>query len=119
MKRTDKEFRAHVHAIRDAMPHYNNGRRVVVVAEGTKASEHLLAKFGRYEGYTLEQVYSRPSSTKQKLFDDCYSMYASDPRATSFSICTHNSYMFTVSWLTSDRLIGLTRDNEYHLIFNE
>ena len=119
MKLSKKEFRKKVQAIRNMMPYYSNGRRVVVLAEGTRKGDEIIAKASNWEGYDLRQVYDYWSDAKQKAFDDAYEMYCNSRHGESFGICSHNFNMFTVSWLHDDGLTFLTPATEYLVIFNE
>ncbi len=119
MKRTAKEFRKYVSEIRRMMPYYSNGRKVIVLAEGTKKGDEIIAKASRWDGNTLSQVYDHWSHDKQDAYDDAYEMYKNSRHGNSFGICSHNSYGFTVSWLHDDGLTFLTFKTEYLIIFNE
>ena len=119
MKRTEKDFRKYVSSVRRMMPSYNNGRKVVVVAEGTAIGNKVIAMGSRWDGYDLNQVYDRWSEAKQTAYDEAYEMYCNSRNGVSFSICSHNSFGFTVSWLHDDGLTVLTPTTEYLVIFNE
>ena len=119
MKRTEKDFRNYVNQIRRMMPTRSNNRKVVVLAEGTKEGDKIIAIGSRYEGNDLRQIYETWSNEKQEAFDSAFEMYCNSRHGNSFGICTHNTYGFTVSWLHDDGLTVLTPNIEYLVIFNE
>lgn len=119
MKLNEREFNKKVAKIRRMMPYYNNGRKVVVLGENTNLGQQIIAIGSRWEGNWLNQVYSTPSETKQRAFDDAWEMYINSRNGESFGICSHNCYNFTVSWLHDDGLTVLTSKTEYLVIFNE
>ena len=119
MARSEKSFKNYVNAIRLIMPEYSNGRKVIVLREDTKKGQDIIERASRYEGYTLEQVYTTPSDAKRQAFEEAWEMYRNSRHGDSFGICSHNCQMFTVSWLSDDGLTFLTPTREYLVIFNE
>ena len=119
MKLERKAFEAKVRTIRTMMPAYNNGRMVVVLSEYSKKGKNVLATASRWDGNTLNQVYDRWSKEKQDAYDSAYEMYCNSRNGNSFSICSHNAFGFTVSWLHDDGCTFLTKNTEYLVIFNE
>ncbi len=119
MKRTAKEFRKYVNGVRRVMPYYNNGRRVVVLAEDTKAGQSIIAMASKYEGTELCHVYKYWSEAKEQAFNEVYEMYANSRNGEAFSICSHNCHAFSVSWLSDKGLHFITFKTEYLVIFNE
>lgn len=119
MKLEKKEFEKKVKEIRNMMPAYNNGRKVVVVSEYSKLGERVLSMGVRYEGYYLWQVYDRPSEAKQEAYNDAFAMYCNSRHGESFGICSHNCQSFTVSWIHDGGMTVLTSRTEYLVIFNE
>lgn len=119
MKMTRKEFELYVKDTRKNTATYNRGRNVVILSEYSVKGQLVLEQGSRYEGTELYDVYSRPSDEKIEAFEDARYMYASDPTANSFSICSHNCQMFTCSWLNNDGLVFLTNKTEYLVLINE
>ena len=119
MKLGQKDFNKKVAMIRNMTPYYSHGRRVIVLAEGTKKGDDIISKASRWEGNYLHQIYDHWSEAKQRAFDDAYEMYRNSRHGNAFGICSHNSNMFTVSWLHDDGLTFLTSSTEYLVIFNE
>ena len=119
MKYTDSQFKEFFRFCKRFFPAYCNGRNVVVLSEYSKKGKEIIARASRWEGYTLSQVYERPSLAKQKAYDDCYEMYCNSFKADSFGICSHNSQMFTVSWVSDNDIVYLTNKTEYHVITQE
>ena len=119
MKLEKKEFEKKVREIRNMMPAYNNDRRVVVLSEYSKKGKKILELASRCEGYTLNQIYDRWSEEKQYAFDEASEMCINSRHGNAFSICSHNSFGFSVSWLHDDGCTYLTKNTEYLVIFNE
>ena len=119
MKRTKKDFRKYVSDIRKMMPTCSNGRKVVVVGEGTVIGDKVIAMGSTWEGNELCQVYDRWSQKKQEAYDEAYEMYCNSRNGNTFGICSHSTHGFTVSWLHDDGMTVLTPKTEYLVIFNE
>lgn len=119
MKLDKKEFEKKVREIRNMMPAYNNDRRVVVLSEYSKKGKDILAMASRWDGYTLNQVYDKWSQDKQNAYDSAWEMYCNSRHGNAFSICSHNSFGFSVSWFHDDGCTYLTKNTEYLVIFNE
>lgn len=119
MKMDSKVFAKKVRDMRRMLPYRSNGRRVVLLSEETKKGQEIIALGSRWEGNDLCQVYDKWSADKQKAFDDAWEMYRNARHGDSFGICSHNSFGFTVSWLSDDGLTVLTKDTEYLVVFNE
>ena len=119
MKMTREDFEKHVKGVRRSMPAYNNGRKVIVLSEYSKKGEAILASASKWEGDYLHQVYKRPSTEKQRAFDEVYDMYCNSENATAFGICSHNSFNFTVSWVVPACVWFITASTEYMVLCNE
>jgi len=70
-----------------------------IIKGSTKKGENLIARGSRYEGTYLSQVYDNWSSAKERAWNDCYEKYMNTEDATAFSICSFNTFQFSVSWL--------------------
>lgn len=83
----------------------------------TKAGKTIVARGSRWDGNTLGQVYDNWSDAKQRAFDWCYNEYLDTEDRDSFSICSHNTFGFTCSWLGKkdgeDIMRYDTKDNSY------
>lgn len=90
-----------------------------VVKESTAFGKKLIAKGSRYEGTYLYQIYDKWSYAKQKAFDWCYDQYLQSEEHTAFSIISHNTFGFSVSWLCKDGLRIETPKNSYLVVFDE
>ena len=70
-----------------------------------------------YDGYYLREVYDTPSTAKQHAYDNCYDKYLNTENSTAFSICSHNSFGFSCSWLGTKNGENImryeTKDNSY------
>lgn len=88
-----------------------------IVKESTALGKKLIASGSRYEGTELYQIYDKWSQAKQNAFDWCYEQYLASEDSNSFSIISHNSYGFSVSWLCKDGLRIETPKNSYLVVF--
>lgn len=89
------------------------------VKASTALGKRLLAIGQQWEGTFLNQVYTTWSAEKEKAWDECYEEYCNTEGAEQFSICSHNSYSFTVSWFTPQGMRLETSKNSYLVIFDD
>ena len=87
-----------------------------VVKKETAKGKRLLTSALRYEGVYLNQVYDSWSYAKEKAWDYCYKLFCDDPTATEFSICSHNSFTFSCSWICEEGVRLETANNSYLII---
>lgn len=90
-----------------------------VVKESTALGKQLIVRGSRYEGTNLNQIYDKWSDGKQRAFDWCYEQYLASEEPEAFSIISHNSWGFSVSWLCKDGLRIETPYNSYLVVFDE
>lgn len=90
-----------------------------VVKESTALGKQLIARGSRYEGTELWQIYDTWSAKKQRAFDWCYEQYLASEDHAEFSIISHNTFGFSVSWLCKDGLRIETPKNSYLVVFDE
>ena len=65
----------------------------------TKQGQNIYNRGCNYEGFSLASVYGRASAEKERAWDWCYEQYLATEDRTAFSICSHNTFQFSVSWL--------------------
>ena len=92
---------------------------MIVVKESTALGKKLIERSSRYEGTCLHQIYDKWSSAKQRAFDWCYDQYLSSEDHEAFSIISHNTFGFSVSWLCKEGLRIETPKNSYLIVFDE
>ena len=90
-----------------------------VVKESTSLGKKLIERGLRYEGTDLYQIYDKWSDAKQRAFDRCYDQYLASEEHEAFSIISHNTFGFSVSWLCKDGLRIETPKNSYLVVFDE
>ena len=90
-----------------------------VVKASTSFGKKLIAKGSRYEGTELHQVYDKWSSEKQRAFDWCYDQYLASEEHEAFSIISHNTWGFSVSWFCKEGMRIKTLKNSYLVVFDE
>ena len=110
------QFEKYVRWFRNNAPQENNGRKVVILSNKTKAGKRVIEMSSRFEGYRLEDVYKYHSEEKEFAYQDVYNMYSNDITAHYFRICSHNCQAFTVAWLNNKGLIFITSKKEYHVL---
>ena len=118
MKRSE-DFEGYVRTLRQQMPRYNNGRKVVVLSAHTKRGQYIIVDASRCEGVTLRDVYGSWSDTKQEAYNEAFEMYRNTPNSTAFRICGHNHNVFTVSWVADNIVYYLTHVTEYIVVCDE
>lgn len=90
-----------------------------VVKESTALGRKLIAMGSRYEATWLHQIYDKWSDAKQRAYDWCYDEYLKSEDHEAFSIISHNTFGFSVSWLCKDGLRIETPKNSYLVVFDE
>lgn len=83
----------------------------------TYKGKQIIEKGSHYDGYILSQVYDKYSVDKENAYDWCYNEYLETENHEAFSICSHNNFGFTCSWVgTIDGRPIMryeTKDNSY------
>ena len=115
-KLSKSEVEAIVKEMRSQLPAINHDRKVKVYSEFSKTGQKILAMASHYDGTDLNYCYDNPSQAKREAFDAVYQMYCSDSNADSFSICSHNCQNFSVSWISENYVIYITRSTEYYVV---
>lgn len=90
-----------------------------VVKGSTSLGKRLIARGSRYEGIYLNQIYDKWSVEKQRAFEWCYDQYLASEDHEAFSIISHNSFGFSVSWLCKEGLRIETPKNSYLVLFDD
>ena len=72
---------------------------MIKVKLSTKRGQNLCERGSISEGVQLYQIYDRYSEAKRKAYDWCYDQYLASENHDAFSIISHNSFGFSVSWL--------------------
>lgn len=90
-----------------------------VVKGSTAFGKKLILRGSRNEGIYLSQIYDKWSAEKQRAFDRCYDQYLASEEHESFSIISHNSFGFSVSWLCKEGLRIETPKNSYLVLFDD
>lgn len=65
----------------------------------TKQGRNIYERGCHYEGFSLSQVYGSASAEKERAWDWCYEQFLATDNHIAFSICSHNTSQFSVSWL--------------------
>lgn len=70
-----------------------------------------------YDATWLWQVYDKYSQAKQRAYDKCYDEFLHTENCSAFSICSHNTFGFSCSWLGTKDGENImryeTKDNSY------
>lgn len=72
---------------------------MIKVKLSTKRGKDLFERGSKWDGNTLNQIYDTWSQAKQQAYDRCYDEYLESHNNDAFSIISHNSFGFSVSWL--------------------
>ena len=96
---------------------------MIKVKLSSKIGRNLCERGSRYDGMYLDQIYGKYSDAKRKAYDRCYNEYLASENNVAFSIISHNTFGFSVSWLcTIDGHDGMrieTPKNSYFIDFEE
>ncbi len=83
----------------------------------TKAGQNIYNRGYNYEGYHLRNVYDTWSYAKETAYNWCFEQFIATENSKSFSICSHNTFGFTCSWLGTKDGENImryeTKDNSY------
>ena len=90
-----------------------------VVKASTSLGKRLVEIGQQREGTFLYQVYGKWSYEKEQAWNKCYEEYCNTDGAEQFSICSHNSFNFTVSWFTPQGMRLETSKNSYLVVFDD
>lgn len=70
--------------------------------------------------YSIRSIYGRYSYEKEKAFNYCYSKYCEDEGASDFRCTGHNSFAFSVAWMTKNNNIRYeTASGSYLVLMNK
>lgn len=82
----------------------------------TKRGQEMLKRASQWDGEYLYQIYGTWSRAKEEAYDRCRQMcYEEGGRA--FSIISHNTFGFSVSWVTDEGVRIETPKNSYFILF--
>ena len=101
------------------MKDIKGGIKMRVVKANSSLGRKLVEIGQNWEGKFLCQVYDKWSDAKQKAWDECYSEFCNTPNTQQFSICSHNTFQFTVSWFTPEGMRLETARNSYLVVFDD
>ena len=79
----------------------------------TKRGQQLLEMARRNEGFALSDVYENASYSKRVAYDECLREAFESGDATTFHICSHNTFSFTCAWDSKDGVRYSTSQNDY------
>ena len=86
-----------------------------IISKESKKGEQLKANANRFDGYSLYNVYQRPSHIKEKAWVYCKNL-CKKYHGTNLHIVGHNTCLFTVSFNIGDKVAYITRDNNYLIV---
>lgn len=96
---------------------------MIIIKKSSSKGTKLYNSAVNYEGKYLTDVYEKPSQAKIDAWNQWYDNYLSDPAADGWGICSHNSYSFTLSYITNinneDVLLFITKDYVYAILLDK
>ena len=95
---------------------YWSNRKIEVTNEFTKKGKRIIDSASRNIGDTIYQVYDNPSDAKKSAYTEVLLMYSESKTSEAFSICSKNTYQFTVSWVDNNLVYYVTRDKVYIVV---
>ena len=69
-----------------------------IVKGSTVLGKQLIRTGQDWEGYYLRQGYDKPMDEKKAAWEACFEKYRNSLNGVVFSICSHNTFSFSVSW---------------------
>ena len=91
---------------------------MTIIKGTTKRGQDMLKKSQNCEGKYLSQVYDNFSQAKQNAWDYCSNLFISE-NGTDFGIISHNTFGFSVAWLTEKGYRIETPKNSYLILWPE
>lgn len=89
-----------------------------IIKGTTKKGQNMMANAKNFEGYTLNEVYSKYSPAKFHAFYDCV-LKAQAEGGKNFHISSHNTFGFSVAWEIEQGVRIETPKNSYLVLFPE
>ena len=71
----------------------------------TKRGQTMLNNAGRYEGFSLREVYGSFSTAKENAWRYCLNLFQKE-NGYNFRIYSHNTFGFSVAWEITDAETG-------------
>ena len=88
------------------------GEDFTIISKESKKGEQLKERATCFDGYTLYDVYDRPSYRKEKAWDYCREL-CRKYHGTNLHIVGHNTCTFSVSFDIGDNVAYITAANNY------
>lgn len=85
---------------------------MITVKANTKRGQKLIERAQCWDGDTLDNIYGTYSPAKAQAYGRCYDMCAA-MGGEVFSIVSHNSFGFSVSWIADDGVHLVTPKYHY------
>lgn len=96
---------------------------MIKVKLSTKRGQALYERGCYYEARDLHQIYDRYSDAKREAWEWCYEQYLASENHSAFSIISHNTFGFSVSWVCTiaghEGMRIETPKNSYFVDFEE
>lgn len=89
---------------------------MTIIKGTTKKGQTMIRNASNYEGVYLWQVYDSFSPAKKRAWDYCYDCFVSE-HGEAFSIISHNTFGFSVSWVVENGVRIETPKNSYLILF--
>lgn len=86
-----------------------------VIKSNTKKGQGWLWQASHCDGYTIHDVYAKPSSAKWQAYHYCLRLCAAEC-GQNFRIISHNTFRFTAAWETAEGLRIETASNSYLVV---
>ena len=87
---------------------------MTIINANTKRGQVMLERAAHWDGEYLYQVYDRWSAAKEAAYDRCRQM-CYEEGGKAFSIISHNTFGFSVSWVTDEGVRIETPKNSYFI----
>ena len=91
------------------------GDDFTIISKESKKGEQLNGNANRFDGYTLYNVYDRPSYRKEKAWVYCKNL-CRKYHGTNLHVVGHNTCTFSVSFEIGDKVAYITAANNYLIV---
>ena len=87
------------------------------IKASTKRGQSIIARAKYVKGYTLEDVYNKPSDTKKSIFNDWW-FFCKQNNMRNLHICSANCMMFSLGFEDDSHVYYITKEHNYCVDLN-
>lgn len=86
-----------------------------IIKVSTKKGQNMYLNAMNFEGVYLHEIYNNYSPAKAQAWEWCRAK-CNEEHGKAFGICSHNTFGFSVSWVTDEGMRIETPQNSYLIV---